>query len=165
LSIKQTVLYPLQSIKFIVCTYLAATAFCMCSCGNVDRNGKVASKDSVQVVEAQAYVKLAIVYKADSSKIIDSIPIKEGRTSVKDVMETLAKNKRLIFETKAGQHGMIDAIDGWRTIGTRQYWWLCVNDTCASAGFEDQVVAPGSTIAWHYVRDDKQPCKNCSFNK
>ncbi len=137
----------------------------LCSCSN--NNNTVGSKadtiTTTQAAQSQAYVKLAIMYRADSSKVIDSIPV-TGKTSVKEVMEAASKQNKLTYETKAGQHGMIDAIDGWHTNGTKQYWWLCVNDTCAAAGFEDQQATPGSTIAWHYVTDGKQPCKHCSYN-
>jgi|GEM_PF-3831342 len=116
-------------------------------------------------VNGGGYVKLTIMYKADSSKVIDSISVAAGKkSSVKDIMEAAVQQKKLTYQSKAGQHGMIDAIDGMHTNGAKQYWWLCINDTCASAGFEDQAAMPGSTITWHYVTDGKQPCKFCSYN-
>lgn len=126
--------------------------------------GNTDTTKTVQAQQVQAYVKLTIVYRADSVKVIDSIPVTGSKITVKDAMDAAMKQNRLTYDTKAGQHGMIDAIDGWHNDGAKKYWWLCLNDTCASAGFEDQQATPGSNIAWHYVTDGKQPCKNCSFN-
>jgi hypothetical protein len=147
-------------------TVFAGVLLFLGSCkNNSNKSGNGAdSTVNAQQQSVQAYVKLAIMYRADSLKLIDSIPVKGDKISVKDAMEVAVQQKKLAYETKAGQHGMIEGIDGWRNDGAKKYWWLCVNDTCAAAGFEDQKALPGSTIAWHYVTDGKQPCKNCSYN-
>ncbi len=148
-----------KPVHYSLLAWLPALWLLLGSCSNNNTSYTKAGAAS-----GGGYVRLAIAYKTDSSKVIDSIPVTGKKNTVKEIMEAAVQQKKLVYETKAGQHGMIDAIDGLHTNGTKQYWWLCINDTCAAAGFEDQQATPGSTITWHYVTDGKQPCKFCSYN-
>ena len=147
-----------HQICFSKYSWLPALFILLSSCTNGTSN------DGANHARAGQYVKLIIAYRQDSVKVIDSIPIDINHFTAEDAMKSAAANNKLTYKSKAGQHGMIAAIDGYSADGGKKYWWMCINDTCASVSYEDAVTLPGSSVTWHYVADGKQPCKYCNTN-